>query len=244
MAPDLHDVCCASIPCAGLGTLAELRCHPDLRVILVDELAWLLWSKGQPEVLRRILSVPGVESYVERAGLWYRLHGHLPVFDLPIDRAARPLSHVLTPAPLAPLPPARPALSPLRLRLVPRGALAQTTGMLCTLGDLARWSETMPAGRLETLQVARLDESILVLGRRLPALPSSERLWGKSMLVPLGMRVEPPLPENELREVLGLRPEEIGLLRAEGIEAIARDVFTPLTRAGLRLACQELVHGS
>lgn len=242
MPPDLHDVCCASIPHAGLSALADLRCHLGLRVILIGDHAWLLWPKGQEQVLRRVLPISGVEPYLECDGHWYRLNSHLPSFDLPISGEARELFRVLTPSALEPAPPKAELVPPMRLRLVPARAAVQTAAMLCLLTDLARWSETMPAGRLEALQAARLDEWVLVLGPRLPVLPSSERYWGASVLMPLGLCADPALPEKALREVLRLAPEEIGLLRTEGFEAIPRVALAPLARRRLRLACKDLAH--
>jgi hypothetical protein len=241
MSPDPHSICCASLPRLALGGLADLRCHPDLRVIVVGEMAWLFWPPGRSEVLQRVLSVPGAEPYLERQGLWFRLHRYLPSNDLPNRSATQPLAHVLTPAPITPLVPATPTIAPLPLRLVASHTAAPTTGLLCNIGDLARWSDTMPSDRLATLQITRLDNRALVLGRRLPLLPASERFWGENVLVPLGLAVEPALPETELRDVLRLATDEIGLLWAAGFEAIPRHAFAPLTRARLRLACKEIV---
>ena len=93
--------------------------------------------------------------------------------------------------------------------------------------------------RLASLRAARCQDRVLLLGPRLPLLPRSERFWGDGLLVPLGYRPEPDLPQTALREALGSRAEEILVLRQDRVEGVPRAALQPLTRAGVRLACAE-----
>ena len=70
----------------------------------------------------------------------------------------------------------------------------------------------------------------------MPLLPSTRRYWGEAVLVPLGLRPEPNLPESALREALAVGEGDILLLDAGRVEVVPGSVFRPLTRAGLLLA--------
>ena len=70
----------------------------------------------------------------------------------------------------------------------------------------------------------------------LPLLPESVRYWGTDLLVPLGFRADPELPEGAIRRVVGAGDGDLVVLDEEGFELIARDAFKPLSRAGIRLA--------
>ena len=73
----------------------------------------------------------------------------------------------------------------------------------------------------------------------LPLLAESVRYCGTDLLVPVGFRADPELPEGAIRQVAGAGPGDLVVLDEGGIELIARDAFQPLSRAGIRLA-----HGS
>jgi hypothetical protein len=77
---------------------------------------------------------------------------------------------------------------------------------------------------------------VLLLGPKVPLLPRGERLWGERLLVPLGLRPEPALPEIDLLTALDVGREELAVLQAEGVEVLPAAALQPLTRAGIRLA--------
>jgi MoxR-vWA-beta-propeller ternary system domain bpX2 len=236
MSVSLDEVCCASLSHASLAALAGLRALPGLRMNVVGERAWLHWPAGDEQVLRRVQAVAGVELFVRRAGLWYRHGRHLPSFDVPGDAETQPLCRVLTPVPVRAEFGENPALRPAVLRLVREDRPRATTGMRCEVTTLAAWADSAPTARLAALRAARRGAQVLLLGHSLPELPDAERFWGGRLLLPLGFRAEPALPENALLEALGLAQDEILVFGASGPEVVPRGVLQPLTRAGVRLA--------
>jgi hypothetical protein len=239
MAASLDNVCWASLPPSALAVLADLRCQPDVRVALVGGRAWVRWPAGDEAVLRRVLPVAGAELYAERDGLWYRPGQALPTFGLPLDAPTQPLDRALTPVPLRAEPPPPRQLRPARLRLVRDGQPRVATALLANLEAVRRWADLATTAQLTALQAARAGEQVLLLGLRLPPLPGAERFWGTEVVVPLGCRPEPALPESALRAALGIPAEHLLLLRDGGAEAIPRAALQPLTRARIRLAAGE-----
>lgn len=239
MTSPLDQVCGASLPRSALAVLADLRGLPDVGVTLAGERAWVRWPAGDEEVLRRLLPVPGVELYEQREQHWYR-HGQLlPSFGLPLDAAGQPLRQALTPEPARPESLARyePRRCPLRLVRddQPRGASALRGG----LAQLAKWAETATTAQLAALAAARCGGQVVLLGAPLPPLPDAERFWGERILVPLGMRPEPALPEAALAEVLGVKEDDLLVLGSGGAELLSRKLLQRLTRTGIRLAQRE-----
>jgi hypothetical protein len=222
-----------------LPLLAAVRCQSDVTVALVGDRAWLHWPAGDEAVLRCVLPVPGVVLYEQREGQWYRHGRSLPAFEVPVDVSPRPLHAVLTPAPVA-IEAARPApVAPSPLSLVREDRPRKTTALRCDLRRLAEWAEWAPTAVLARIQAARSGKQVLLLGPSLPPLPEAERYWGERVLVPLGYRVEPALPEAALVDALGILPEELLLFTEGGQEALSRSVLRPLTRGAVRLAVQE-----
>lgn len=235
MTTPLDNVSRARLPLAALPALARLRCLPGVTLRVDGDRAWLHWPAGDERVLRSVLPLAGVELYECRDGLWYSPGRHLPAFDVPADDRGQPLDRVLFPAPVEPEPTPVPSLRPESLRLVRDARPRPATALRCTLPDLARWAETATTAGLSALAAARSGDRVLLLGRPLPALPGG-RLWGERLLVPLGFRPEPALPEATLLEALGVADDGLVVLGAEAAEVLPRAAFAPLTRAGVRLA--------
>jgi hypothetical protein len=160
----------------------------------------------------------------------------LPVFDVPEGLSTQPLERALTPTPFRPEPPDRPDRAPVRLRLVREEKVRPATALRCGLAELAAWAETATSHQLAVLRAARAGAEILLAGPRLPPIPGAERFWGQRVLIPLGHRLEPALPESALREALGVDGEAIVLFRSMDVEIVAGGALRPLTRAGVRLA--------
>jgi hypothetical protein len=239
MANPLDNVSCARLPAAALPALAGLRCLPGLAVRLDGAHAWLHWPPAEERVLRSLLPLPGIELYERREGLWYRPGRHLPSFEVPGEAGGQPLEHVLFPEPVEPEPPPTPALRPDAIRLARDGKARPATAMRCGLAALAHWAETATSARLAGLRAARRGANVLLLGRRLPALAAGRRLWGERLLVPLGFRPEPALPEKTLLEALRVGVGELVVLDANGAEVVPADLFRLLSRAAVRLAVGE-----
>jgi hypothetical protein len=239
MISSLEEIACASLPLEALATLAELRCLSGVEAAVVEERAWVRWQPGEERVLRRLLAVSGVELFVRRDGRWYRLRCHLPAFDVPDQIGYRPLYLALVPAPIERVAPSVLKLPAVPLCLVPDDRQRRATALACRIRELERWADGVPSSRLAALRAARCGEWTLVLGDRLPLLPRGERFWGKRVLVPLGYRPEPHLPESALCQALGLAEDERLLFGTVGAEIIAQAHFQPLDRAGLRLASRD-----
>jgi hypothetical protein len=238
MTTPLDNVCCARLPLAVLPGLAGLRCRPGVTVRVEGERAWLRWPVGDEVVLRCVLPLEGAELYEARDGLWYQPGHHLPDFDVPLDDDNKPLDSVLFPAPVEPEPAPASSLVTQVIRLVRDGRSRPTTGLLCTRTDLVRWVETATTAQLAAVRAARCADSVLLLGQPLPPLNGGRRFWGQRLLVPLGFRPEPALPESTLLEALQVAGDDLAVLTPEGVEIVSRGVFGSLTRAGVRLLLQ------
>lgn len=242
MTHTLSAVCCARLPAAALPALATLRCRPDIKAVLAGEHIWLHWHTAE-DVLRLLLPIPGVELFYMSDGLWYRAGQRLPVEPPPAEPAQR-LDQLLVPdrIPVEEAPP--PSHEPVRLALARDGRPRQATALVASIEALRRWAETATSRALAGLKAARYGERVLVLGAKLPLLEDGERLWGQRILVPLGFRMEPALPESVLAEVIGLHGDEIALLGSRPdsvrIDIIADDAFVTLSRAAIRLATAEV----
>jgi hypothetical protein len=210
-------------------------------------------------LLERLLPLSSVEMYSRRGGDWHRLGDHLPTFGVPLgagsDGAA--LARALVPKPLCPRAPGDPPLDPIPIRVVrgERGDPRPARAVRCSLGSLCAWAESVTSARLAALEAAwtisaqkRPDEAtVFVLGEALalPELGDCVRFWGGGdLLVPLGFRIEPELPDRALRAAMGAAAGELVALDEFGHERIPRSAFQPLGRAALRLALRGAVPGN
>jgi hypothetical protein len=244
MISSLAQVCYASLPVTALAALADLRCLPDVRVALLGDRAWVRWEPGNDQVLIRLLPVRDVKLFVYRDEYWYQHGHHLPSFNLPPDTGGQPLHHVLVPAPVEPLAAPKLWIQRVNVRLVRDEFPHQTSAVLCQLQRLSEWADTVTTAHLTSIRAARCQDSILMLGRRLPLLPGAERFWGGRVLMPLGHRLEPALPERDLLGLWSLQEKEFVLVRTDKVEILDQESFEPLTRPGIRLALQEIApHG-
>jgi hypothetical protein len=240
MTENLHLINAALLPHAGLAALAELRCRADVHVVLGEDRVWATWPAGDESVLRRLLPVIGAEFFRNADDTWFAHGSRLPARNVPLPGAPRLLQDALTPAPFTPLGPEDVVLTPVAFRLVPCQILRATTAALYRLADLEAWADGATSIRLTSFTAARLNDEVLLRGNRLPSLPNSARFWGERVLLPLAFRLDPDLAADAVCEALGVSNEEIVLWTAAGPEAIARECFQPLLRAGLRLATEEV----
>jgi hypothetical protein len=236
MTRPLQDVCCASLPRQALAALVAVRDLPGVCVAMCGDQVVVRWEPGEERALDAVLPVAGVELYVQRDGLWYRYGQHLPAFDFPAQADYRPLHQVVTPAPACPVTTGLPSLQPVALTLVTDPRPRPATALRCGLTELARWADTVPAGRLAALQAARCEGRVLLVGTRLPPLLGGERFWGTVVLVPLGRRPDPDLPASAIRAALGVDEADLLLLTTDGAEVIPTSAFQTLARAQLRQA--------
>ena len=254
MTPLLKDVCSARIRVEDLPVLAELRDRSEIRVSIAGDRAWIRWKPESAVMLdiliKWILPLPGVELFTERDGRWYRWGEHLPAFGVhvPDDLRGIPLERILLPKPVSAQRPESLRLERMRVGVVrdERCQSRSATAMCCRLSELCEWAEQSTSAQFAGLRAAWTEGSVhepgeaevLVLGRHgvLPASRAGVRFWGTDVLVPLGFRTDPDLAEPALKSVVGAGPHDLVVLRPDGFEVIARAIFKPLSRAGVRLA--------
>jgi len=236
-APDpLADLCCARLAVGSLPHLAGLRTWREVRAQLVEGAVWVYWPADDATVLHRILAVQGAELFERRGGLWYRPGQHLPVFEAPEAGDAQPLIGLLIPAPFQPQSGPVAPIVPVTLKLVREDRPRPASALRCTLADLAEWAQMATRQQMAGLEAAWSPEgTILILGEHLPPITTEDRFWGRSVLVPLGLRPEPDVSEEVLKEALAIG-DAIALVTAEGVEVIEHTAFGPLSRSGVRLA--------
>ncbi len=249
-----REVRCASLRVDDLRVLAEVRGRADLRVVVDGDRAWVRWQADSAMITEvlvgRILPIEGVELFVERGGRWYRLGEHLPAFFVPFrnHEDGVPLDRLLIPEKLSAQRPERGLANRLDVGVAPdqRGEARPATAMRCELVTLAVWAEQATSYQLSRLQGTwrkasdgedgKADAFVRGGVGTLPLLPESVRYWGTDLLVPLGFRVDPALPEGAIRRVVGADEGDLVVFDEQGFELIARDTFKPLSRAGIRLA--------
>ena len=150
-----------------------------------------------------------------------------------------PLHRAVTPTPVRPEPPAGIPPRPVELTLVRDGRVREATGA----GVRAR--RTRQVGGHGPHRPARRPASgdrpatgSCSWAVRLPPIPGAERFWGGRILVPLGLRTDPELPEPALCGALGAGDDELLVLTHEGAETVPLRAFRTATRAGVRLALE------
>jgi hypothetical protein len=249
-----RDVRCVCVPINRLQELADLRGRVEVRVTLAGERAWLRWAADSDimaEVLaRRLMPIEGVELFTERGGHWYRLGEQMPAFGVPVEdeSSSSALEQIIIPGKLTAERPAKSATKPLLVRVLrdKQQTTRPATAMRCLLHVLVEWAQQATSSQLSPLhgawRVASPGEQgpaeAIVLGppQSLPLLHGSIRYWGTDLLIPLGYRTEPDLPEAALRRLIGAGPADLVVLDEDGFELIGREAFRPLTRASVRLA--------
>jgi hypothetical protein len=229
------EVCGACLPATQLAWLASLRTEPTLRIARRDDLVWLRWAPGRMEVVRALLPLAGVRLYVHREPHWLRFGAALPAWEFPDTLEFQPLDRVLFPAPMTAIPAPTTQVQACRLGVQTDDEPRATTALFCPVEAMRDWAETVPAVQVRTLRAASHGTTLIVLGDVLPLLPAGVRYWGKRLLVPLGLRPDPDLPERILVEAAGLDDDEILLHRDDRWEAVPTGLFEPLTLAGLRM---------
>jgi hypothetical protein len=228
--------CCANLPAAALPLLGPLRTRPGLRVTRTGDRAWLHWTAGDETVARYLFSICGATLLHHQDGLWFPVSSRLPMDGVPSADNGVPLMAVLVPAAIHEEQAGSVDVAPLPLSLGRDTRIQSATAIRADAKMLARWADSATSHQLSALQGAWCGAEILLRGRMLPSVPNAERYWGQNVLVPLGFRTEPELPEAALCEVLDLAPGETALLSSTGLEVLPAAAFGPVTRASLRRA--------
>ncbi len=238
--PTLEDASFAIIPAHALALLAPLRDVAGVTVALDASRARVAFPAGQRAVLERLLCAPGVELYSRRENTWYRALESLPAFELDTRGNFLPLSRALTPARIESelAPPLKPA--PVILKLTRSEKPREVSAALYALPALAAWADMASARVIESFRAARQGERVLLIGANPPWIDGAQRFWGECVLCPLGFELTPDVPESATCEALGLREGDVVIVGEIGGEVVPASAFALFTRAGLRVAEQEL----
>ena len=127
-----------------------------------------------------------------------------------------------------------------------RESVRPATAIRCELAILAAWVDRATSAELAPLQgvwrtapdgeEGNSEAFIIGVSGTLPLLPGCVRYWGNGLLLPLGFRAEPDLPEAAIRGAAGAGDGDLAVLDRDGLELITRASFAPLARASVRLA--------
>lgn len=238
--PTLEDASFAIIPAHALALLAPLRDVAGVTVALDGSRARVAFPRGQRAVLERLLCAPGVELYERRDSAWHRAGSSLPAFDLDTRGSFIPLARALTPsrveAEIAP----QLRVTPLAPTLARSEKPRECTAALYDLRALCAWADMASSRVIESFRAALQGERVLLLGANPPWLDGAQRYRGERVLCPLGLELTPPAPESAICEALGLREGDVVIVGEIGGEVVPASAFALFTRAGLRVAEQEL----
>ncbi|MFO0805551.1 MAG: hypothetical protein U0791_20810 [Gemmataceae bacterium] len=226
----------ARLPAAAIPALAALRHRTDIRLIPQGDTVWVRWPEANAAAIEALFTVPDVAFFIPKDGFWRQVHHRLPATVSPPEGDGRPLATFVMPASFEPHAPSEPAAPPIPIRLVPGGVPRPATALACELEDLALWADTATTQELSAVRAARCGDRVVLLGKRLPTVANAIRHWGDLLLVPLGFRIDPELPQNVVRDAVGAAENELVLFDERGAECIPRESFQPVTRASLRLA--------
>lgn len=226
----------ARIPVGDLVCLAPLRSRSDIRVRVADDVAWLSWTTSRAEAIRELLPRTGAEFFTTAKGQRYRLGSRLPTGEAPAGGEARPLATVLLPAPATPSEPDAGSLGGVDLRLVRCDIPRPTVALICPVASLRDFADSATTAELAGVSGLLSGDRAILFGEKLPSVPGAVRFHGAGVLIPIGFKLHPGLPETIVRSAAGIADDDALLLTEAGIEAIPCSRAEPLTRAGLRLA--------
>ena len=226
----------ARIRATDLTCLALLRDRPDIRVRLVEDVAWLNWTTSQADVVRALVPLPGVTFFQSTHGLRRRFGSRLPTNEAPPIAEERSLAGVLSPSLPAPVQPSGGAFAGVSLRLIRCEFPQPTTALVCELAALRFFADTATTAELAGVSGLRTGDRAILFGLRLPLIPGAARFHGQDVLMPVGFRLEPELPAAVIRSAVSAKPHEVLLISETEFQLIPQDRAEPLTRAGIRLA--------
>jgi len=206
---------------------------------LADGAHWWLRGRGHDDEIRqRLLHVAATARFViGREGRLIPLGGLAPTETLPAGDW-RPLEECLRLKSVVPMLAGELAARfPLKLvQAESHRAMHEPFALLVESSRWARYAESASAIRLSPLSFAADADRALILGKPLPPLPGTRLANVDEVLLPLGMRWDPPLSGAEVRKLVGHSREEFALwLPDRAIEAIPKSAFVAASRSAVRL---------
>lgn len=221
----------ARLPASALALAGRFRGAMRIRAHLDGSTAWLRFEAPAPDIIAALLPAPGAVFYQQIGEQWRRC-GSLLDADVP-EQGFTALETIIFPA-AAPSPEPPPDFPlPAALTLAPSDKPEPARALLCKAAALAAWACLAPDAAITSLRAARAGGAVLLLGDSLPPM-EGRRFWGSRVLLPLGVRPVPELPESVLAECLAIPGDCLALLDDE-LELIPLAAFAPLSRASARL---------
>ncbi len=235
----------ASLPISSLGSFADLRRDRHLRIVVQEDLAWIVWDSPDPALVHRLMTIPNSRLFSRESGGWTLLGNRVPSFNLPIDvDNGRSLVHEIIPAHLEPTTPDSAPLSRVELRLVrdPIGLERPATLLICDIGTLTEWADMAVSSAFDRLSGATSGRAAIVRGAPLPTIVATSRYWGNRVLCPLGFQLNPALPEPAILQAHNVPKDRLLIFHDEepvSHETVPLSVLVPLSRASIRIAMRE-----
>lgn len=240
--PTLADATLARLPIDRLDALESLRGDLGLSVSIRRDGAWVAWDRGKPEVIARLLPVSGVRFFVAFGSEYHALGRWLPSRDVPTDLTvdAINVARAVVPEPVKPEPPGGLKFRTIEPLLTLDDQPRPCSAWLGPLASLGAWADRAPTAEIARLRGAIQKGRVLLFGNPPPWLPGGRRLWGRSLLCPLGTIARPSMTDGAWAEALGLMDEDRALLLDGGrpVEVVAGSAVGPISRASIRLACR------
>jgi len=233
----LHNATLAQVHAADLSRLGPLRGAPGLTVRMDGQTGWVRWHSADAAVVMALLPAPGAQFFERRDGQWLPCGKLIAADNIPQDGFV-PLEGVLVPQAAHRQPVVPATIAPVRFDTVRSAQLRACTAVVCTPAAVANWAALAPDAEIARLAACRSGGLVLVIGDNPPMLAGGERFWGDRVLLPLGWRAQPDLPESSLCEAAGVGTDEI-LLWRNGANFVPRKSLVALTRAAARLGARE-----
>jgi hypothetical protein len=230
-------IAAARIPFDQLPALAALRADPRLRIYRAGDRTWIRWPAELFEAIALLRPVPQVEFFEQRGPHWHRAGRRLASSEHPPSGDGESLSSLLRPSRFQPLTKKNHAVQPIPLSLRRGGPTRPATALSCTLNQLRAWAELATTMELQSLRATQCEAQALLLGAKLPAIPSATRFWGERLLLPLGYRLEQELPVAAVFSVMQAGADDLVFVTSEYTEIVPKEAFQTLSRAGVRRVC-------
>lgn len=234
-------------PTTAALEVARLPRRRGLAICCVHDELWVRGQSLDDELDDKLRLVPGGRRYALLAD-----NQLIPVGKL-VPRGRLPerpwqlfedwLDAVLAAPPVAGYRQPQGILATVPLEMVRTASVRESSLLETSLAVFCDYVAPSPQWRVARWSfVATSDGRALVRGTPLPPLPGEQWTEDHGVCVPAGFGWQPAVEAAIVRQVIGLLPEELALLRPDGTwERIAADQWVRCTRAAARLtkeACQ------
>jgi hypothetical protein len=223
----------AWIPLAELGRLGRFRGLGSVFVVTTNDHAWIRWQELNDAILPILSAIPGVQFFRKRGSQWHRLNEALPAWGFPPPGNEQSLESILFPMRLNAKYGYLDEMPTVPLTLVRNTRVQPTTLMRCWVEDLKQLVSQNPE-LIDGVSGLHDGEVAWLRGSHLPALPGSMRFWGKTIHLPLGYQLDPPIAEVDLIRILAIDEAEIAAWWDDHWELFATYQFEPLTVSGVQ----------